>query len=311
MLNARRLEVLEAVAAQGSFSAAAGAMDYTQSAVSQHIAALEREVGVTLVQRTARPVALTDAGAQLLEDAIPGLEHLARAERRLRELTELRAGRVRLGAFPSAHVALVPPALAAFRARHPEVEIVLEEGEPSAMLSALRSGTLDLAVVYTLPGREHPFLPPIALRALTEDALLVVLPPGHRLARRRAVRLAELADEPWIAAKRPNDFRDLFDELCNAAGFEPHIAVETRDPGAGAALAQAGIGAILVPALGLRTAPQTVAVAVRGIPPARTLCVATVSGRRHPAVTALSDALARAARNGSRRLIGEREGGLR
>lgn len=295
MLNARRLEVLQAVAAHGSFSAAATALDYTQSAVSQHIAALERETGVTLIERAARPVALTDAGAQLLEDATPALEHLARAERRVRELKELRSGRVRLGAFPSAYMVLVPPALAAFRHAHPAVEVILEEAEPSAMLSSLRAGILDLAVVYTIPGRENPFRPPVALRSLTDDPLVAVLPAGHRLARRRAVRLAELADEPWVAAKPPNDFRTLFDELCHEAGFEPRIAVETRDPGVGAALAHAGIGAVLLPALGLRTTPAVTGIPVHGIPPARTLCVATIAGRRHPAVTALSDALADAA----------------
>src|ERR1700757_4385996 len=112
MLDARRLAVLPAGATHGSFSAAAIALDYTQSAVSQQIAALERETAMTLIDRAVRPVTLTDAGAQLLEDATPALEHLRRAERRLRELAELRTGRVRLGAFPTAHAALVPPALA-------------------------------------------------------------------------------------------------------------------------------------------------------------------------------------------------------
>jgi DNA-binding transcriptional LysR family regulator len=117
MLSARRLEILQAVATHGSFSAAATALDYTQSAVSQHVATLERETGITLIERTARPVRLTDAGAQLLQDATPGLEHLRRAERRLRELTTLRTGRVRLGAFPTANAVLVPPALADLRRR--------------------------------------------------------------------------------------------------------------------------------------------------------------------------------------------------
>jgi DNA-binding transcriptional LysR family regulator len=296
MLDARRLEVLQAVAAHGSFSAAAIALDYTQSAVSQNIAALERETTVTLIDRAVRPVTLTDAGAQLLEDATPALEHLRRAERRLRELAELRAGRVRLGAFPTAHAALVPPALAAFRQAHPSVEVILEEAEPSAMLSSLRAGALDLAIVYTVPGREHPFHPPLTLRPLADDALVAVLPADHCLAKRRAIRLPELAHDPWIAAKHPNDFRTLFDELCHTAGFEPRIAIETADPNVGIALANAGIGALLIPALALHTNPHTTALHVQGIPAARTLCIATIAGRRHPAITALSDALATTAR---------------
>ena len=99
-----------------------------------------------------------------------------------------------------------------------------------------------------------------------------------------------------MAAKPPNDFRTLFDQLCHDAGFEPRIAVETRDPGVGAALARAGIGVVLAPQLGLRSMPELTAVPVQGIPPARKLCVATISGRRHPLVTALSDSLAHAAR---------------
>lgn len=98
-----------------------------------------------------------------------------------------------------------------------------------------------------------------------------------------------------MAAKRPNDFRTLFDDLCRDGRFEPRVAVETRDPAVGAALAHAGIGVVLAPQLGLRSMPELTAVPVQGIPPARKLCVATISGRRHPAVAALSDSLAHAA----------------
>lgn len=170
------------------------------------------------------------------------------------------------------------------------------EAEPSTMLSMLREGTLDLAIVYTITGREHPFRPPIALRGLFDDPLVAVLPPRHRLARRRAVRLDELADEEWVAAKQPNDFRTLFDGLCAATGFEPRIAVETSDPGVGLTLARAGIGVLLTPALALRADPTIAALPIQDVPAARTICVATISGRRHPATTALSDAIAACAR---------------
>ncbi len=151
--------------------------------------------------------------------------------------------------------------------------------------------------MYTVPGREHPFRPPVALRPLADDPLVAVLPAHHRLARRRAIRLSELAHDPWVAAKPPNDFRTLFDELCHTAGFEPRIAVETADPNVGVALANAGIGTLLIPALALHTNTHAKALPVHGIPAARTLCVATIAGRRHPAITALSDALATSARS--------------
>jgi DNA-binding transcriptional LysR family regulator len=301
MLNAKRLEILAAIAEHKSFSAAADVLAYTQSAVSQHIAALERETGLTLIERAARPLQLTDAGAQLLEDATPGLEHLRRAERRLRDLAELRTGRIRIGAFPTANAVIVPSGLAAFRAKHPDIKTELEEAEPSAMLSALREGQLDLAIVYTIAGRAHAFGAPIALRPLIDDPLVAVLPPGHRLARRRAVRLADLADEQWVAAKPPNDFRTLFDQLCAEARFTPQIAVETSDPSIGLTLAQAGIGTMLIPALALHAHPTIKPLSVLGIPAFRTICTATISGRRHPAINALSDAIAKAAHDVERR----------
>jgi DNA-binding transcriptional LysR family regulator len=296
MLDARKLAVLEALTQHGSFTRAAQALDYTQSAVSQHIAALEREVGVTLIERARRPVALTPAGVQLLEDATPALQHLRRAERRLRDLVQMRTGSVRLGAFPAAHAGLVPAALARFRGTHPGVELVLAEAEPSAMLGGLRSGTLDLAIVYTVPERDHPFLPPVALRHLADDPLVAVLPARHRLSKRRAIRLNELADESWVVPKHPNDFRLLFDALCRDAGFQPQIAIETLDPHAAIALADAGVGVLIAPALALRSSSRVATVTVRDIPAARSLWIATISGRRHPAVSGLSDALVATAR---------------
>jgi DNA-binding transcriptional LysR family regulator len=295
MLSAHRLVVLRAVAEHGSFSAAALELGYTQSAVSQHVAALEREARVTLIERGLRPVAPTPAGRQLLEDAQPGLEHLERAERRLRELADLRGGCVRVGAFPSAHAALVPPAFAAFRRAHPGVAVVLEELEPSAAAPALRSGAVDLAVVYTVGGRPPELGPPIALRVMGADPLAVALPPGHRLRRRRSVALAELAGDAWVAPRPPNDFRTLFERLCAEAGFAPRIAAETGDPRVGAALTRAGIGAMLTPALGLGQGDGPAVVGVRDIPAARTVAVASVAGRHHPAVAAFSDALLAAA----------------
>jgi DNA-binding transcriptional LysR family regulator len=296
MLDARKLAVLEALTKHGSFTGAAEALSYTQSAVSQHIAALEREVGVTLIERARRPVALTPAGEQLLEDATPALPHLRRAESRLRDLAQMRTGSIRLGAFPAAHAALVPAALASFRVAHPGVELVLAEAEPSTLLGGLRSGTIDLAIVYTVPGRDHPFLPPVALRHLADDPLVAVLPHGHRLSKRRSIRLQELAGESWVAPKHPNDFRLLFDALCADAGFQPRIAVETLDPHAAIALTEAGVGVLIAASLALHSAPGAATVPVRDIPAARSLWIATISGRRHPAVSALSDALIAAAR---------------
>src|ERR1700754_357488 len=142
MLDVRRMRVLREVAQRGSFSAAADALAYTQSAVSQQIAALEREAGTRLVERTARGVRLTDAGRALVEHADAILARLADAEAELEAIAGLRGGRLRLAAFPSAGAALMPEAIAVFRRRHPAVELTVRQLEPEDSLPLLKSGEL-------------------------------------------------------------------------------------------------------------------------------------------------------------------------
>ena len=138
MLDVRRMRVLREVAAKGSFSAAAESLSYTQSAISQQIAALEREAGTTLVERGARGVRLTDAGRALVEHADVILARLADAEAELDAIAGLRAGRVRLVAFPSAGATIIPPAIARFRAAHPDVDLQLIAGEPEDGIALVR-----------------------------------------------------------------------------------------------------------------------------------------------------------------------------
>src|SRR2546423_15250951 len=147
MLDVKRLRVLRAVATHGSFSAAAEVLAYTQSAVSQQIATLEREAGTVLVDRSARGVTLTDAGEALVRHADAILARLADAEAELEAIAGLRGGRLRLVAFPSAGATLAPAAVAAFRARHPAVDITLIPGEPEDGLAALRAGETDIALL--------------------------------------------------------------------------------------------------------------------------------------------------------------------
>src|ERR671928_895511 len=155
MLDVKRLKVLREVAAHGSFSAAAEALAYTQSAVSQQIAALEREAGTVLVDRSARGVKLTDAGEALVRHADAILARLADAEAELEAINGLRGGRLRLVAFPSAGATLAPEAIARFRDRHPGVELTLEPAEPEPSLAKLRTGAADLVLDIT-PGFRAP-----------------------------------------------------------------------------------------------------------------------------------------------------------
>src|ERR671938_415233 len=148
MLDVRRMRVLREVAHQGSFSAAAEALNFTQSAVSQHVAALERETGTRLVERGPRGVRLTDAGRALVSHTDAILARIDDAEEELAAIAGLREGRLRLACFQSAGATLVPQAVAAFHERHPQVELGMIEAEPDEAGARLRAGDIDLALVY-------------------------------------------------------------------------------------------------------------------------------------------------------------------
>src|SRR3954452_20755115 len=197
MLDVRRLRVLREVAAQGSFSAAADALSYTQSAVSQQIAALEREAGTRLVERSARGVRLTDAGQALVTHADAILARLADAEQELQAIAGLRGGRLRLSAFPTACATLMPLAIARFRECHPGVELTLQPAEPPDGLRLLRAGDADIALTIE-PVFETRRDDDVDRIAPLDDPMYVMLPREHRLAGRARLRLADLADESWM-----------------------------------------------------------------------------------------------------------------
>src|SRR3954447_6673736 len=149
MLDVRRMRVLREVAIRGSFSAAAESLSFTQSAVSQQIAALEREAGAILVERNARGVRLTEAGQTVVRHAEAILCRLSEAEAELEDLAGLRGGRVRLAAFESTASTIMPVAIAAFSRTHPGVELSMTLMDPEDSLPALRGGELDVAMIYT------------------------------------------------------------------------------------------------------------------------------------------------------------------
>jgi DNA-binding transcriptional LysR family regulator len=148
MLNVGRLRVLSEVARRGSFSAAADALSYTQSAVSQQIAGLEAETGMSLLERRPRGVRLTSAGRTLVEHTEGILSRLQAAEEELSAIAGLRGGELRMASFPTAGATLMPVAIARFRASYPEVRLTLAEGEPEEIAPRLRAGEFDLALLF-------------------------------------------------------------------------------------------------------------------------------------------------------------------
>src|SRR5919206_1809439 len=179
MLDVRRLRVLREVAVRGSFSAAAESLSFTQSAISQQIAALEREAGCTLVQRSARGIRLTEAGEALVRHADAILARLDEAEAELEAIAGVRGGRLRLAAFESAAASLMPLAIAAFRAEHPGVELSLIIAQPEESYPLLRSGEIDVALGYG--GKVRQEIEGISRLPLLSDPMFVAMPADHPL----------------------------------------------------------------------------------------------------------------------------------
>ena len=250
MLDVRRLRVLREVALRGSIAGAAEALRFTPSAVSQQVAKLEREAGVALVERGPRSVRLTPAGWRLVDHAEAILDRLARAAAELRELGG-EAPLLRLGAVTTAAVSIVPEALSRFAALRSEIEVTVVEADPLASLARVRARELDLAIVFEYDYVPLPADARVALEVLLEEPLRIVLPAGHPLARRRAVRLPDLADETWICSTPRSSCHPFTERACRAAGFEPRIRFEFDDYTAMQNLVAAGAGVAFAPDLGL------------------------------------------------------------
>jgi DNA-binding transcriptional LysR family regulator len=251
MLDVRRMRVLREVADRGSITAAAHALSFTPSAVSQQIAALERETGVALVERGPRSVRLTEAGLALAAHTEDVLARLQAAELDIQAIAGLHRGSLRMASFPTAYATIMPGAIAEFRRRHPNVELTLTEAGPDTAFARLRSGELDLALVY-----EYDFvpLPPdeaIRLVHLLDDPVNVILPRAHPLARRRAVDLGELADASWITSTPDAACHHFVRRACKSAGFDAHVTMESDDHGVWQGLVAAGVGVALASELSL------------------------------------------------------------
>ncbi|QFU91238.1 LysR family transcriptional regulator [Amycolatopsis sp. YIM 10] len=258
------LRVFREVAERGTFTAAATALGYTQSAVSRQIAALERSAGAELVERRHDGVRLTAAGHIVVRRAASVLDQVDATARELAGLPDEHAT-VRLGWFASAGAALVPRALAALRETHPAITVITREGSTPALARALRAGTLDLALLASAP----PFRPPdsetpaLRLRTLTERGLCVAVPSTHPLARGDFADVADLAGQRWIAGSGDDRVMGVWPGLDE----RPEIAHTARDWLAKLHLVAAGCGITTVPASLASVVPSGVRVLpVRGGP---------------------------------------------
>jgi DNA-binding transcriptional LysR family regulator len=302
MLDVKQLRVLKEVAERGSFSAAAEALSYTQPAISQQIAALEKRADTTLVERTSRGVRLTDAGRALVEHADVVLARLSAAEAELEAIAGVRGGRMRLASFPTVGASLLPPAVALFKDRHPDVELTIVEREPESAIQMLRAAELELALVFEFHGLSQPefdrLYGGIELQHLLDDPMYLAVPQGHRVARKPRVRLEELADETWIQEGDPrNPCSRLHQAACAAAGFEPRIGFQSGDYNVVQGLVAAGVGISLLPSLALTNLREDIVIRSLGRrAPRRRIAVGTLAGRyRSPATEAMIGILHEAA----------------
>jgi len=329
MLDVTRLRVLVAVARHGSVTAAAHALNYAQPSVSHHLARLEAETGTKLVQRAGRGIRLTDAGRLLAERATEVIGRLDAAENELAVFAGLRAGRLRLAAFPSALSTIVPAAAAILHERHPSVDLRLTEAEPPEAVRMLRAGYVDVALIFrhevaeggrpgardTAASHSEKAAPDDELVAAAEqddlreqvllsEAVHLIVPDtavrGGTLPLAPAVTelwpadLARLSEQRWIAGC--DRCREHLLQQCALAGFTPRIAFTTDDFVAVQALVTAGLGVALLPGLALRAA-RNQGVRTARLRGTRRCVVAVRYGEPPdpPATTVLLDALRAAA----------------
>jgi DNA-binding transcriptional LysR family regulator len=297
MIDVRRLRVLREVAQCGSFSAAGEALGYTQPAVSQQIAALERETGAVLVDRNARGVRLTDAGRTLVEHAEGILGRLAAAEQELEALAGLKGGRLRLASFPSAGATLLPLAIAQFSQHHPAVELSLVESEPEEAIPQLKAGELDLALVYEYAdvraAQQGIDETDVDLLHLLDDPMHLALPPDHPLARRRTVKLEDLSEDLWVQGDGTGSCGQMHLAACQSAGFSPRVGFETNDYNVVQGLVAAGVAVSLIAELALTNLREDIVVRPLGKQaPIRHVWAATLAGAyRSPAVEAMLEVM--------------------
>jgi DNA-binding transcriptional LysR family regulator len=277
MLDPRRLLTFREVARQQSFSRAAVALSLTQPAVSQQIRALEVQLDARLIERGRGGFTLTDAGELLLTHAEAVHARLQLAQTQFGEVVAESRRQLRLGAFPSVLATLVPDAIARLRTES-DLEFSAIQGSTEQLVAAVRDGRVHVALCFqdsAQPRREHDGT---RRTDILDEPMVATLARDHRLAGRKRIRLAELADDPWLAPTRDG----LIVRACRTAGFEPRLDFLTNDPLAINSIIRAGLAVSLTSQL---LAPQLRDIAVApltGEPVRRTIYALTPPGRPNP-----------------------------
>lgn len=251
MLVPTQLQTLRVVLSTGSFSAAAAELNYTASAVSQQMSALERATGLVLFERSPHSVRATEHASLLADRSTELLAILDGLDREVAAIARGEVGQLRIGSFPTASARLLPPALAALSSRRPGVDIAVDEGELDALLPRLLSGELDLALAYRYEAVPAGWPDQLVETVLLREPLALLLPRQHPLADSGPGRLASFADDRWVAPLAGSPGALNLDRLAARAGFQPRISFRSNDYSVVHGLVAAGLGVALVPSLAL------------------------------------------------------------
>lgn len=288
MIDVRRLRLLLELTRRGTITAVADALTYTPSAVSQQLAALEREAGVPLLERRGRTVALTPAGTVLARYAESVFAVLEEASAALAAIRDSLTGPLRIGAFPSAARVILPPALVALGRDHPGLELMVTELDPVNVPGALHAGALDVALTFSydyVPAEPDPAVDAEPL--LEETIYLATAEPAR-------TSIQDCQDASWIAGTPDTLCHTLVLRACQAHGFSPRIRHHADDFATVLALVAAGQGVSLIPQLGVLDAPPQVT--LTPLASRRRSSIAYRQGtRNHPAIAAFTETIRQSA----------------
>lgn len=297
MLNVVRLKVLRELYHRKTLSAVAAALSYSTSAVSQQVRLLEKEIGVPLVEPSGRRLQLTPQGLILVAHAEQILDLLERAEADVSNSMTQPRGVVKVAAFQSAALTIIPDALKELRRLYPQLTVEFEQGEPEATLPSLVSSEYDLVIAESFPGLPLPTLPGIAVTTIMDDSLWLVmdaaiaggLDPGQDL-------IAQLADARWAVETADSASRAWLTNHCRKAGFEPKVICSSEDVSVHLRFVEAGLAVAVLPGLSLVGASTTIRrFPTSGMQNRQILLAAREASRQRPAILAVSAALHRAA----------------
>lgn len=246
MLNVRRLELLLDVVELGSITAAAEKHVYSASGVSQQLRRLEAEVGQPLLQRQARGMVPTDAGHVLTAHTRRILRQMAAAEADLAEIAGLNRGSLTMGTFPTLGGSFLPLVISRFKAQYPAIELHVRSSRFDDLVEMLENGQVGMSLLWDYEwNRISP--ESFALTTVFEDATALIVGKDHRLARRRQVDMADLANEEWIVREEDHPVVEVLHRSAKAAGFAPRIAFHANDYQEAQAMVSVGLGIALAP----------------------------------------------------------------